>query len=84
MFDAVKQALVKHERGAAGVDPSVFGDPLALRIGWSPAASGGASFRTHRLVQTSANRIEFAPTIGAKLFYLLFLVIGSGLVVFQA
>ncbi len=84
MFEAVKRALVKHGRDAADVDPSVFGDPLALRIDWSPAASGGASFRTHRLVQTSANRIEFAPSIGARLFYLLFLVTGSGLLVFQA
>ena len=84
MFNAVKRALVKHGRGAVGVEPSVFGDPLALRIDWSPAASGGASFRTHRLVQTSAHRIEFAPTVGAKLFYLLFLVVGSGLLVFQA
>ena len=84
MFKAMKRALVKHGGGGAGVDPSVFGDPLALRIDWSPAASGGASFRTHRLVQTSAHRIEFAPTVGAKLFYLLFLVIGSGLLVFQA
>ena len=84
MFKAMKRAMVKHGRGAAGVDPSVFGDPLALRIDWSPAASGGASFRTHRLVKTSAHRIEFAPALGAKLFYLLFLVVGSGLLAFQA
>ena len=66
-----------------GVDPSAFDDPLALETQWTPVASGGANFRTHRLVQPSPNRVEFAPTIVAKAFYLLFLAIGSGLLVFH-
>ncbi len=72
MFKKLIQSLTRHREGGEGFDPSVFDDPLALETEWVPAASGGASFRTHRLIQPSATRIEFAPTLGAKAFYLLF------------
>jgi len=64
-------------------DPSVFGDPLALETEWIPAAPGGSNFGTHRLTQTSANRVEFSATLGAKAFYLAFLVAGFGVLCFQ-
>jgi hypothetical protein len=83
MLEKLIQSLTRHREGGEDFDPSVFDDPLALETEWAPAASGGASFRTHRLIQPSANRIEFAPTLGAKAFYLLFLSIGSGLLFFH-
>jgi len=72
-----------HRESGDGFDPSVFDDPVALETEWVPAASGGASFGTHRLLRSSANRLEFAPTLVAKLFYLLFFAVGSGMFVFH-
>ena len=83
MFKKLIQSRKRHGEGGAGFDPSVFDDPVALETDWAPAASGGTSFGTHRLIQPSANRVEFAPTLGAKAFYLLFLGLGSGLLCFQ-
>jgi hypothetical protein len=83
MFEKWIRSRMRHGRGGEGFDPSVFDDPLALETEWVPVASGGASFRTHRLIQPSANRVEFAPTLGAKAFYLLFLFSGSGVLLFQ-
>jgi hypothetical protein len=74
----------KRGRGAGeSVDPSGFDDPVALQTDWFPAAPGGASFGTHRLVRVSANRIEFSATLGAKFFFLVFLFAGLGVLCFQ-
>ena len=83
MFKKLLRSRVRNGEGGEGFDPSVFDDPVALETEWVPAASGGASFRTHRLVQPSANRVEFTATRGAKAFYLLFFLVGSGLLFFH-
>ncbi len=83
MLEKLIQSRKRRGEGSESFDPSGFDDPLALENEWSPAASGGASFGTHRLIQPSATRIEFAPTLGAKAFYLLFLSVGSCLIFFQ-
>lgn len=57
-------------------DPSVLGDPLAMQTEWTPLSSGGASFRTHNMVEVDASRIEFRASGGARFFYLLFAVMG--------
>ncbi|MBW2360832.1 MAG: hypothetical protein JRG84_08015 [Deltaproteobacteria bacterium] len=83
MFEELKKAAGRRRSGGASIDPSVFGDPLALETSWQPAAAGGASFGTHRLKQTSGHRVEFAPTVAWNLFCLLFFCVGSGVLVFQ-
>ena len=65
----------------APFDPARFGDPLALQTEWTPAKRGGTNFRTHKLASIGPNRIEFRPTIGAILFYLLFFFMGLGVLV---
>jgi hypothetical protein len=62
-------------------DPASLNDPLATQTKWSPAKGGGASFRTHRLVRTGPDRLEFQTSTGAKLFYLLFILVGLGLII---
>jgi hypothetical protein len=59
-------------------DPSQFSDPIALQTDWTPAKGGGASFRTHKLVEANFNRLEFRASPGALLFYFAFLLIGVG------
>lgn len=59
-------------------DPAALGDDLARRTEWGPAKSGGASFRTHRLVEVDPTRVEFRATRGAVAFYLIFLLMGLG------
>ena len=83
MLEKWIRSRVRHGGGGAGFDPSVLDDPVALEADWTPAASGGASFRTHRLIQPSASRVEFAPTLGARVFYLVFLIVGLALLCFQ-
>ena len=60
-------------------DPSVLGDPVAMQTDWTPAKKkGGASFKTHKLVEPNSDRLEFRVSTQAKLFYLTFLVVGVG------
>ncbi|VGO17836.1 hypothetical protein PDESU_06438 [Pontiella desulfatans] len=63
---------------AQQIDPSRFNDSVAERTRWVPMKQGGASFRTHRLVQQDLNRMVFRPTFGVLLFALLFLGMGLG------
>ena len=62
-------------------NPSSLGDPLAIKTRWAPVRSGGASFLTHQLVRTGPGRLEFKPSTGARFFYLLFIIIGLGLII---
>lgn len=74
--------LIKKIKNMAGdrvsFDPSSIDDPLAMRTDWRPAKGGGANFRTHKLVAVNSNRLEFRASTGAKLFYLVFLLVGVG------
>jgi hypothetical protein len=83
MIKSLTQKWKSAEGGRGGVDPSEFDDPVAAQTDWIPAARGGASFGTHRLVRASANRIEFSATLGAKFFFLVFLFAGLGVLGFQ-
>ncbi|MBL7076021.1 MAG: hypothetical protein ISS31_00990 [Kiritimatiellae bacterium] len=81
MLKKLAMKLKMMAEGQGSFDPSTIGDPLALHTEWTPARSGGASFRTHKLAPVSTNRLEFRASAGAKLFYLLFLLIGVGVLV---
>ncbi len=60
------------------IDPTQFNDALAEQVEWTPLKEGGANFRTHQLVPGLGNRMEFRATAGARLFCLLFLLVGLG------
>ena len=62
-------------------DPSYFNDPVAMNTKWTPLKSGGSSFLTHKLVKVHSNRIEFRSSIGAKLFYIIFILVGIGIAI---
>ncbi|MBU4486561.1 MAG: hypothetical protein KKD38_06495 [Candidatus Delongbacteria bacterium] len=66
MFEKIIN-LIK-QRTKVNFDASVFNDPFATQIEWSPAARGGANFRTHKLVQININRIEFKAGLFLKFF----------------
>jgi len=59
-------------------DPRVFSDPLAEKTDWSPLKPGGANFATHRLLR-EGDRLEFKISPGARIFSLVFLLVGLGL-----
>jgi hypothetical protein len=61
-------------------DPSGLGDPVATQTAWSPAKGGGANFRTHALIRVNPTRMEFRASLGARLFHLVFLIVGLGMV----
>lgn len=65
--------------GSEQFDPATLDDPVALKTEWSPLKQGGANFCTRKLVQVSPQRYEFRASWGAKAFYLIFLVVGLGI-----
>lgn len=61
------------------MDPRRFGDSVALKTRWDPAAPhAGASFRTHRLVEAAPGRLEFRATAGNLGFGAVMVVAGLG------
>ena len=69
------------------VDPSIFNDPLAMKVGWMPIKKGGTNFRTHKVVQIDANRIELQPSTFMRLLpfsVIAFPIIIGGIVFYQS
>ncbi len=61
------------------IDPSRFGDPVAAQTDWSPAKAGGSSFTRHTMTKVSPYRIEFRASGGAKVFSIIFVLMGIGI-----
>jgi hypothetical protein len=61
--------------------PGALGDPVAKLTEWGPCKVGGASFCTHVLRDDDLARLSFRPTVGAIIFYAIFFLAGSGMVV---
>jgi len=59
-------------------DPGVFSDPAAEKTDWTPLKPGGTNFATHRLLR-EGDRLEFKISPGARIFSLVFLLAGLGL-----
>ncbi|MDP5172046.1 MAG: hypothetical protein NWR72_17505 [Bacteroidia bacterium] len=51
-------------------------EPLASKTSWAPLKPGGSSFKTHRLKEASAHRVAFVSTVGARIFAMVFAVVG--------
>ena len=81
MFDKLKNLSehISQAKNAITFDASRFNDPLAEQIQWTALESGGSNFKTHKLIEVSPSRMEFQPTLGSKLFGLLF--IASGVII---
>lgn len=50
-------------------------DPLATQISWNPAKSGGANFKTQKIVDSN-ERITIQRSVRATLFYMVFVIPG--------
>ncbi len=58
-------------------DPSELGDPVAMQTDWTPATEKGETpFRSHELVESNSERLEFRASMGLKLFCLTLLGLG--------
>jgi hypothetical protein len=79
MLKKLLRDLAKRIREAVPFDPKQYDDPIAAQTKWTPARRGGSSFCTRKLIQKSFHRYKFRPAIGAIIFYLIFLIIGLGL-----
>lgn len=75
MFEKIK-SWIKKQGEIAPFDTKRFDDPLADQVEWIPLKRGGSNFHTHRLVESGHSRIEFKPTLGAKLFSSIFIATG--------
>ena len=63
------------------IDPSKFADPVAMDTEWGPLRQGGANFQTHRLIRVDRFRMEFRASMVAKLFSMIFLIVGLGITI---
>ena len=81
MFKLLTKAFRSLTNNRDSFFPSQFNDPLALEVDWTPARSGGANFQTRKLVKVDPNRIVFRSTITALVFSLIFLLLGSGMLI---
>ena len=79
MFEKLKAFFKRLRESSPGVDPSEFEDPVAETTEWTPAKGGGANFATRRLARAHPDRLEFRATLGARVFYLIFLLVGLGI-----
>jgi hypothetical protein len=79
MFKELAEKLRRISKNHSVFDPSRFDDPVAMQTDWTPARGGGTNFRTHKLVEISPDRLEFQTSLGARLFYLVFLLAGTGI-----
>ncbi|MDM8564507.1 hypothetical protein QUF74_02535 [Candidatus Halobeggiatoa sp. HSG11] len=59
--------------------PSSINDPKATQTNWSPLRDN--NFDTHKLVAVNSNRLEFRSSIGAKLFDMIYLLVGGPVIV---
>lgn len=55
-------------------------DPVARITMWTPAAAGGANFCTRKLSEVAPSRIEFRASLGMKVFCMVFILIGVGVI----
>jgi len=62
------------------LDLSGFEDPVAAQTDWSPAKGGGSSFMTHKMTRVGPYRIEFRASGGAKIFSMIFCLMGAWIV----
>jgi hypothetical protein len=57
-------------------DPSLLGDPVAMKTGWDSVGSGYTNIATHKLVEVTPQRLEFRSTLKAYAAASVFLLIG--------
>ncbi len=62
-------------RGPA-FDPTQLNDPIAMQTEWRPLKRGGSNFKTHKLVEVNYHRLEFKATAFARIFCMIFLLVG--------
>ncbi|WP_418638822.1 hypothetical protein [Winogradskyella sp.] len=53
------------------------------KVSTSPLKPGGASFKTHVLIQASPSKLIYKPSIGAAIFSFIFLAVGLGVLFFN-
>jgi hypothetical protein len=82
MLNKIKKVLKKLKAWEPSFDPSKFNDDIAMKTEWTPLKRGGSNFGTHKLIQADHSRVEFKATMGAKIFSLIFLLVGVGIPVF--
>lgn len=51
-------------------------DPIADSLSWEPLKKGGANFKTHNLMKTGPERLEYKPTTFYRIMPYIFIVIG--------
>ena len=57
-------------------DPSRFDDPIAMQIQWNRIGRSNSNFKARNLKEVAPGRLEYKSSTGAKVFSLIFIVVG--------
>jgi hypothetical protein len=82
MVDPIEKAVLEFakqlmpEAFKPPIDPTRFGDPLALKVDWGPVRQGGEGMKSHRLTEIGRERLEFRAGVGPSLMAALALALG--------
>ena len=82
MLKKLVESLKKLGNMGPAFDPSSLNDPIAMQTEWRPLKSGGANFKTHKLVEVGYHRLEFRATVFARIFCMIFLFVGLAVLFF--
>ncbi len=55
-------------------------DEVVNKTDWTPLNGGGQNFKSHNLIKLNFDRLQFRISLGAALFYSLFIVVGFSLI----
>ena len=62
----IQEQEVRKSAKSEALEAIIASDPIAQKTDWGPCKRGGANFKTRELIETSLNRLEYKPTLMAK------------------
>ncbi|MDX1629765.1 MAG: hypothetical protein R3345_13755 [Fulvivirga sp.] len=84
MFDKIKDKIEQYAQEVLARQQATakqFDDPIAENTGWTPIKPGGSNFKSQELKLTPQNQLKVVKSKAGKAFYLIFAVVGLGVMI---
>jgi hypothetical protein len=78
MIEKLKNAVMQGQKIGRAIqfDPAQFNDPIATKTEWMTMNNSSSNFRTHNLKEDEGGILAFKPSLGSKIFSLVFVFSG--------
>jgi len=81
-MDNLQEAIIDKINDLPGrFNPEVLNDDVAMQTRWEPLVRGGSNFASRKIEKISSSRMEYKPTIMAKIFPAVFILVGLGVAI---